>query len=186
MPRQMPTTPGPRIRAQARGGSLLLTFPIGGRGFRHRRPLPDRPPTLQAFRSVLSETTSVSTRRLIKGSRSYLRRHGVQSRGATISYHKVALAVYRKFCLRMVRRDFYAREHGISASPRFHIHGSICAIKPICADARPRIFTNTGYVPASLASAAGSLGVSESGGPPVVFSKTPKLPAAKAIQCCGG
>ena len=41
---------------------------------------------------------SVSTRRLIKGSRSYLRRHGVQSRGATISYHKVALAVYRKFC----------------------------------------------------------------------------------------
>jgi hypothetical protein len=99
MPRQMPTTPGPRIRAQARGGSLLLTFPIGGRGSRHRRPLPDRPPTLQAFRSVLSETTSVSTRRLIKGSRSYLRRHGVQSRGAAISYHKVALAVYRKFCL---------------------------------------------------------------------------------------
>ena len=41
---------------------------------------------------------SVSTRRLIKGSRSYLRRHGVQSRGAAISYHKVALAVYRKFC----------------------------------------------------------------------------------------
>ena len=98
MPRQMPTTLGPRIRAQARGGSLLLTFPIGGRGSRHRRPLPDRPPTLQAFRSVLSETTSVSTRRLIKGSRSYLRRHGVQSRGAAISYHKVALAVYRKFC----------------------------------------------------------------------------------------
>ena len=98
MPRQMPTTPGPRIRAQARGGSLLLTFPIGGRGSRHRRPLPDRPPTLQAFRSVLSETTSVSTRRLIKGSRSYLRRHGVQSRRAAISYHKVALAVYRKFC----------------------------------------------------------------------------------------
>ena len=98
MPRQMPTTPGPRIRAQARGGSLLLTFPIGGRGSRHRRPLPDRPPTLQAFRSVLSETTSVSTRRLIKGSRSYLRRHGVQSRGAAISYHKLILSVYRKFC----------------------------------------------------------------------------------------
>ena len=98
MPRQMPTTPGPRIRAQARGGSLLLTFPIGGRGFRHRRPLPDRPPTFQAFRSVLSETTSVSTRRLIKGSRSYLRRHGVQSRGAAISYHKLTLSVYRKFC----------------------------------------------------------------------------------------
>ena len=98
MPRQMPTTPGPRIRAQARGGSLLLTFPIGGRGSRHRRPLPDRPPTLQAFRSVLSETTSVSTRRLIKGSRSYLRRHGVQSRGAVISYHKLTLSVYRKFC----------------------------------------------------------------------------------------
>ena len=86
MPRQMPTTPGPRIRAQARGGSLLLTFPIGGRGSRHRRPLPDRPPTLQAFRSVLSETTSVSTRRLINGSRSYLRRHGVQSRGAVKLY----------------------------------------------------------------------------------------------------
>ena len=95
---KMPTTPGPRIRAQARGGSLLLTFPIGGRGSRHRRPLPDRPPTLQAFRSVLRETQSVSTRRLIKGSRSYLRRHGVQSRGATISYHKLTLSVYRKFC----------------------------------------------------------------------------------------
>ena len=105
MPRQMPTTPGPRIRAQARGGSLLLTFPIGGRGSRHRRPLPDRPPTLQAFRSVLSETTSVSTRRLIKGSRSYLRRHGVQSRGAAISYHKVALAVYRKFCWTRITND---------------------------------------------------------------------------------
>ena len=89
---------GRASRAQARGGSLLLTFPIGGRGFRHRRPLPDRPPTFQAFRSVLSETTSVSTRRLIKGSRSYLRRHGVQSRGAAISYHKLALSVYRKFC----------------------------------------------------------------------------------------
>ena len=33
-------------------------------GSRHRRPLPDRPPALQAFRSVLSETTSVSTQRL--------------------------------------------------------------------------------------------------------------------------
>ena len=98
MPRQMPTTPGPRIRAQARGGSLLLTFPIGGRGSRHRRPLPDRPPTLQAFRSVLSETQSVSTQWLINGSRSYLRRHGVQSRGAAISYHKLTLSVYRKFC----------------------------------------------------------------------------------------
>ena len=85
-------------RAQARGGSLLLTFQIGGRGSRHRRPLPDRPPTLQAFRSVLSETTSVSTRRLIKDSRSYLRRHGVQSRRAAISYHKLTLSVYRKFC----------------------------------------------------------------------------------------
>ena len=89
---------GRASRAQARGGSLLLTFQIGGRGSRHRRPLPDRPPTLQAFRSVLSETTSVSTRRLIKGSRSYLRRHGVQSRGAAISYHKLTLSVYRKFC----------------------------------------------------------------------------------------
>ena len=98
MPRQMPTTLGPRIRAQTHGESLLLTFPIGGRGFRHRRPLPDRPPTLQAFRSVLRETQSVSTRRLIKGSRSYLRRHGVQSRGAAISYHKLTLSVYRKFC----------------------------------------------------------------------------------------
>ena len=99
MPRQMPTTLGPRIRAQAHGESLLLTFPIGGRGSRHRRPLPDRPPTLQAFRSVLSETQSVSTQWLINGSRSYLRRHGVQSRGAAISYHKLTLSVYRKFCI---------------------------------------------------------------------------------------
>ena len=89
---------GRASRAQARGGSLLLTFQIGGRGSRHRRPLPDRPPTFQAFRSVLSETQSVSTQRLIKGSCSYLRRHGVQSRGAAISYHKLTLSVYRKFC----------------------------------------------------------------------------------------
>ena len=43
-------------------------------------------PTLQAFRSVLSETTSVSTQRLFKGSRSYPRCHGVQSRGAVKLY----------------------------------------------------------------------------------------------------
>ena len=49
--------------AQARGGSLLLTFQIGSRGSRRQRPLPDRPPTLQAFRSVLSKTRSVSTQR---------------------------------------------------------------------------------------------------------------------------
>ena len=91
----MPTTPGPRIRAQARGGSLLLTFQIGGRGSRHRRPLPDRPPTLQAFRSVLSRTRSVSTHGL-HGSRSYLRRHGVQFRGVHIYYHKTAFTVHPK------------------------------------------------------------------------------------------
>ena len=33
-------------------------------GSRHRRPLRDRPPTLQAFQSVLSRTPSVSTQRL--------------------------------------------------------------------------------------------------------------------------
>ena len=49
--------------AQARGGSLLLAFQIGSRGSRRQHPLPDRPPTLQAFRSVLSRTRSVSTQR---------------------------------------------------------------------------------------------------------------------------
>ena len=52
---------GRAYRAQARGGSLLLAFQIGRRGSRRHRPLPDRPPTLQAFRSVLSRTRSVST-----------------------------------------------------------------------------------------------------------------------------
>ena len=37
MPRQMPTTLGPRIRAQARGGSLPLTFQIGSRGSKERK-----------------------------------------------------------------------------------------------------------------------------------------------------
>ena len=60
---RLPTTPGPRLRAQARGESPPLTFQIGGRGSRHPRPLPDRPPTLQAFRSVLRVTPSVSTQR---------------------------------------------------------------------------------------------------------------------------
>ena len=69
--------------AQARGGSLLLTLQIGRRGSRRQRPLPDRPSTLQAFRSVLSRTRSVSTHGF-HGSRSYLRRHGVQFRRADI------------------------------------------------------------------------------------------------------
>ena len=64
MPRQMPTTLRLHFRAQARGGSLLLTFPIGSRGSRHRRPLPDRPPTLQAFQSVLSRTRHSPSARL--------------------------------------------------------------------------------------------------------------------------
>ena len=41
-----------------------ITFQIGRRGSRHQHPLPDRPPALQAFRSVLSRTPSVSTQRL--------------------------------------------------------------------------------------------------------------------------
>ena len=61
-----------------------ITLQSGGRGSRDRHPLPDRPPTLQAFRSVHSRTPSVSTQRLINGSRSYLRCHGVQSRGAPL------------------------------------------------------------------------------------------------------
>ena len=73
-----------------------VTFQIGGRGSRNQRPLPDRPPTLQAFRSVLSRTPSVSTQRPINGSRSYSRCHGVQSRGAPLSYHKPVPAVYSK------------------------------------------------------------------------------------------
>ena len=83
MPRQMPTTPGPRTCAQARGGSLLLTLQIGRRGSRRQRPLQDRPPTLQAFQSVLSRTMPVSTHGF-HGSRSYLRRHGVQFRRVAI------------------------------------------------------------------------------------------------------
>ena len=41
-----------------------ITFQIGRRGSRHQHPLPDRPPALQAFRSVLSRAPSVSTQRL--------------------------------------------------------------------------------------------------------------------------
>ena len=81
--------------AQARGGSLLLAFQIGSRGSRRQHPLQDRPPTLQAFRSVLSRTRSVSTHGL-HGSRSYLRRHGVQFRGVHIYYHKTAFTVHPK------------------------------------------------------------------------------------------
>ena len=74
-----------------------ITPQIGGRGSRDRHPLPDRPPTFQAFRSVLSRTPSVPTQRLINGSRSYPRCHGVQSRRAPLSYHKPPTAVYPKF-----------------------------------------------------------------------------------------
>ena len=95
MPRQMPMTLRPRICAQARGVSILLAFQIGCRGSRRQRPLQDRPPTLQAFRSVLSRTRSVSTHGL-HGSRSYLRRHGVQFRGVHIYYHKTAFTVHPK------------------------------------------------------------------------------------------
>ena len=58
-----------------------FTFQIGHRGSRRQHPLQNRPPTLQAFRSVLSRTRSVSTHGF-HGSRSYLRRHGVQSQRA--------------------------------------------------------------------------------------------------------
>ena len=84
---------GRASRAQARGGSLLLAFPIGRHGSRRQRPLPDRPPTLRAFRSVLSRTRPVSTHGF-QDSRSYLRRHGVQFRRAHIYYHKAPFAVY--------------------------------------------------------------------------------------------
>ena len=71
-----------------------ITFPIGGCGSRPQRPLPDRPPTLQAFRSDLSRTHSVSTQQLINGSRSYPRCHGVQSRRTLVLYHKLSSVVY--------------------------------------------------------------------------------------------
>ena len=71
-----------------------ITFPIGGCGSRPQRPLPDRPPTLQAFRSDLSRTHSVSTQQLINGSRSYPRCHGVQSRRTSLLYHKLSSVVY--------------------------------------------------------------------------------------------
>ena len=64
MPRPVPTTPGLRFRVQACGTSRSLTFQIGVCGSLDQRPLPDRPPTLQAFRSIHRETPSVSTRRL--------------------------------------------------------------------------------------------------------------------------
>ena len=90
--------------AQARGGSLLLTFQIGRRGSRRQHPLQDRPPTLQVFRSVLSRTRSVSTHGF-HGFRSYLRRHGVQFRRAHISYHKTAFAVYLKIAANRLRKQ---------------------------------------------------------------------------------
>ena len=97
-----------------------ITLQIGGRGSRHQRPLPDRPPTLQAFRSVLCRTPSVSTQRLINGSRSYPRCHGVQSRGAPLSYHKPPAAVYPKFS--SCRVDF---KSGIFVESK---SGKFCAI----------------------------------------------------------
>ena len=84
-----------QLGAEARGGSLLLAFQIGSRGSRRQHPLPDRPPTLQAFRSVHSKARPVSTHGF-HGSRSCLRRHGVQFRRAHIWYHKTASAVYQK------------------------------------------------------------------------------------------
>ena len=87
MPRQVPATPGPRFRAQARGGSPLLAFLTGRRSSRPRRPLPDGPPTIQASPSVHGRAPSVSTQRLAYGSLSYLRCRGVQSRRAVILSH---------------------------------------------------------------------------------------------------
>ena len=88
-----------------------------------------------------------------KGSRSYLRRHGVQSRGASISYHKLTLTVYRKIC-----RAWKAwRRTGRSPIPTPLRSLRSLRQKHIKAESTP---------PSS--------------------SQTPKLPAAKAIQCCGG
>ena len=64
MPRPTPTTLGLCFRVQACGTSWSLTFLIGQCGSLDQRTLPNRPPTLQAFRSVLRVTPSVSTRKV--------------------------------------------------------------------------------------------------------------------------
>jgi len=66
MPHQCRRRLGRANSAQAHGPSLALAFRIGLCGSLDQRPLPNRPPTLQAFRSVLSRTPSVSTRRLFR------------------------------------------------------------------------------------------------------------------------
>ena len=111
-----------------------FTFQTGDRGSRHQRPLPDRPPTLQAFQSVHSETTSVSTQRLINGSRSYLRCHGVQFRRAKVLYQKTA------FCLSgPARRAHYelpaasvGKSCGLGAPAQFaHLFKKMTGLTPL-------------------------------------------------------
>lgn len=62
MPRQVPTTLRRRFsRSTPAEEASSITFLIGRRGSRPQHPLPNRPPALQAFRSDLSRTPSVST-----------------------------------------------------------------------------------------------------------------------------
>ena len=107
MPRLTPTTLRPRISRSSPRRKPPPHVPNRAPWFPTSTPPPNRPPTLQAFRSVLSRTRPVSTHGF-HGSRSYLRRHGVQFRRAHISYHKTAFAVYLKITANRLRKHgFY-------------------------------------------------------------------------------
>ena len=106
MPRLTPTTLRPRILALKPAEEASSSRSKSAAVVPDVNTPPNRPPTLQAFRSVLSRTRPVSTHGF-HGSRSYLRRHGVQFRRAHISYHKTAFAVYLKIAANQLRKQAF-------------------------------------------------------------------------------
>ena len=118
MPRLTPTTLRPRILALKPAEEASSSRSKSAAVVPDVNTPPNRPPTLQAFRSVLSRTRPVSTHGF-HGSRSYLRRHGVQFRRAHISYHKTALAVYLKITANRLRKQVF---YNGSAGPNHSNH----------------------------------------------------------------
>ena len=106
MPRLTPTTLRPRILALKPAEEASSSRSKSAAVVPDVNTPPNRPPTLQAFRSVLSRTRPVSTHGF-HGSRSYLRRHGVQFRRAHISYHKTTFAVYLKIAANRLRKQAF-------------------------------------------------------------------------------
>ena len=128
MPRQVPTTLRRRFsRSTPAEEASSITFLIGRRGSRPQHPLPNRPPALQAFRSDLSRTPSVSTHGC-HGSLSYPRVPAEFNPGER-DYYTMFRSTIGELILpsARVQRAIYARSHVFKGKIEMYIYQPTCA-----------------------------------------------------------